>query len=303
MRSHRWITSREAEIDAYLLTDARWLLFAYIKSEELAHDDDYWQKIAASFPAGKVVCVARALKTEKSSEPLETIVIGNGDLPEEVWCKEGWLKYRLETKKVLNPGLFLDQAHNRERLIELIQAAYSRRTLSEKDTFLNLFSYTGSFTIAAICAGVKHTVSVDVSSRYLEWEKLNYDANFGGLDVEHRLINDDARDFLARSVKRGSKFRWIVIDPPTFSRGQKKMFKVQDEMEGMLEDAFKCLSPGGAIFASTNDARWDARAFFAMATKFASERDLKLDRGKTPAEFGAAHPLKSVWLLSVESSA
>lgn len=303
MRSHRWVTSNDADVDAYLLTDGRWMLFAYIKEARLAADDAYWKKLALSFGGGQVVCVSRALKTEKGSEPIATLAVSDGELSDEVWCKEGWLKYRLETKEVLNPGLFLDQALNRERLIELVQASYSKRTLGENDSFLNLFSYTGSFTIAALCAGIKKTVSVDVSSRYLEWEKLNFDANYGGLEVEHRLINDDARDFLARSVKRGSKFRWIVLDPPTFSRGQKKMFKVQDSMPEMLENAYKCLSPGGAILMSTNDSRWESKSFYSFANEFAAARELRVERGRTPADFGGSHPLKSVWLLSAESSA
>ena len=302
MRSFRWLTSEDIDVDAYLLSDTSWMLFAYVKNPSLAASEEHLNQLALRFARGKVSFVAGALKTEKGSEPLKTVSFSD-EVPAEVWCKDGWIRYRLETAEVLNPGLFLDQTHNRDRLIERIQAAYERKTLRETDALLNLFSYTGSFTIASVCAGLKNTTSVDASSRYLEWEKLNFDANFGGLAVEHRLIRDDARDFLRREIKRGNRYRWIVIDPPTFSRGDKKIFKVQDDMPELMENAFQCLLPGGAILVSTNDSRWETRAFNVMVTKFAREKELEIEWGRTPSEFGAAHPLKSVWLLSVESTA
>ena len=302
MRSFRYLTSDDVDIDAYLLSDASWMLFAYVKNPKLALTPEYWRGVATRFSQGKVSFISGALKTEKGSEPLKTVAL-SGDVPAEVWCKDGWIRYRLETADVLNPGLFLDQTNNRDRLIEMIQAAYARKTLRETDALLNLFSYTGSFTIASVCAGLKNTTSVDASARYLEWEKLNFNANFGGLAVEHRLIRDDARDFLKREIKRGNRYRWIVIDPPTFSRGEKKIFRVQDDMPELMENAFQCLLPGGAMLVSTNDSRWETRAFNAMVTKFAREKELEIDFGSTPAEFGAQHPLKSVWLLSVESTA
>jgi 23S rRNA (cytosine1962-C5)-methyltransferase len=204
------------------------------------------------------------------------------------------LRFRLETKDVLNPGLFLDQELNRARLIELAQGA------APDDACLNLFSYTGSFTMSAFCAGARSGTSVDVSARYLAWERANAEANFGGLELSHRLIKDDARDFLRRAARKagegGARYRWIVIDPPTFSRGQGKPFKVERDLVLMLADAADCLAARGAILASTNDARWAARDFYDAVGRFARERGLKLERGRAPAEFGPDHPLKSAWL-------
>lgn len=299
--SHRWKTTPAVDVDAFLLMDRRWLLFAYVKDGKLIGDAEFFKRLAREFSRGDVVAVARALKTDKGSEPLSAIALSGDRVPLELWGREGWLRYRLETEKVLNPGLFLDQAGNRHRLIELVQhhVARTKGVFGENDGLLNLFSYTGSFSIAGVCGGAKATTSVDVSARYLEWEKQNFEANFGGMDVvSHRLICDDARDFLRRSVKRETRYRWIILDPPTFSRGKGKPFKIQDELITMLEDAVQCLAPGGAILASGNDARWETAKFYAELEKFGKASRLLLEKGQRGPGFDPAHPLKSAWLFS-----
>lgn len=303
--SHRWKSSHAIDVDAYLLTNNSWLLFSYIKDEKIGNDLEYFKALAGRFTLGPVLAIARALKIENRSEPLGQVLIADqvnaSHLSDSLWCREGWVKYRLESENVLNPGLFLDQAANRQRLVELVQhhIARSRGKFTEEDALLNLFSYTGSFSIAAVAAGARSTVSVDVSARYLDWEKTNFEANFGGLDaVSHKHIADDARDYLRRSVKRGTKFRWIVVDPPTFSRGQGKAFKIQDEMFAILEDAVKCLTPGGAILASGNDARWEGRKFFSAIDEFARVHKLMVERGECGPGFPPDHPLKSAWLFA-----
>lgn len=306
--SYRWKTTPALDVDAFFLTDRRWLLFAYVKDEKLAGDEEYFKRLAGEFKRGEVLGVARALKTDKHSEPLTPLMAQVSQISDAVWAREGWLKYRLETSKVLNPGLFLDQSENRRRLAQLVQQfidssghnGRAKGQFGDEDGVLNLFSFTGSFSIVALGAGVRSTTSVDVSSRYLEWEAQNFEANFGGQDqLSHRLICEDSREFLRRAVKKGSRYRWIIIDPPTFSRGKGKPFKVQDEMLGLLEESTKCLVKGGAILASTNDSRWDARAYYSALEQFARGHSLKFERGGAAPDFGPQHPLKSAWLFSI----
>lgn len=301
--SCRWLSSAEVDVDAYLLMDGSWFLFAYVKEERLVDDSAFWNDLQKRFPA-HVALISRALKTEDCSKPLRSVLNGqlvdDTELDREFWCKEGWARFRLEGAEVLNPGLFLDQRYNRQKLMERISVwiEQSKGTFSDQDGLLNLFSYTGSFSIAALCAGLKRTTSVDVSSRYLEWERKNFEANFGGLDLAHRLIRDDARDFLKREQKRGSRYRWIVLDPPTFSKGQKKSFRVQEDLAPTAEAALECLVPGGALLVSTNDARWELKAFYSEFEKIARSKKFQFERGAYPTELGPNYPLKSAWILT-----
>jgi 23S rRNA G2069 N7-methylase RlmK/C1962 C5-methylase RlmI len=295
--SRRFRAGDDADVDAYLLADGRFFLFCHIKNERLARDDAYAHSLAADFPDGEVVGVGRASKAEEGSLPLPPVWLG--EVPGELWAMEGGLRFRLEPERVLNPGLFLDQRENRRRLGELVRRAAGSGEFGPDDGMLNLFSFTGAFSLSARHAGAHLTTSVDVSSRYLSWERKNFDANFAGVGEAPRLLRSDARDFLRRAAKKGACYRFIVIDPPTFSRSDNKAFRVREHLPAMVKDALACLPEGrfGAVLVSANDARWDEEDFFSELGHAARAADATVERGRTPPDFGAAHPLKSAWLI------
>jgi len=292
----------DADVDAYRLVDAppqqqRLFLFAHLKEARLVDDEAFAREIATA-TGEEVVGVGRALKTDSGSEPLPTIWFATPPEDGVLWTSEGALRFRLETKDVLNPGLFLDQRENRARLEELCREAIARTKAPETVSVLNLFSYTGSFSLAARAGCVTRTTSVDVSARYLAWERKNFDENFPGTEPP-RLIRADARDFLRRARKRGDEYRFIVIDPPTFSRGEGKPFRVASELPRLAEDALACLSSDApsALFVSTNDARWAHEEFVDAMERVARAGSATLSEGTVPGDFWHAHPLKSAWLV------
>ncbi|HEX7670681.1 MAG TPA: class I SAM-dependent methyltransferase [Polyangiaceae bacterium] len=302
--SRRFRTGSDADVDAYLLEDGRFFLFCHLLDGSLAADDAYARSLVGAFPEGTVMGVGRALKTDEGSTPLAPVWFGEAPAGGELWTVEAGVRFRLEAERVLNPGLFLDQRENRQRLGELVREARIEPGQREDDGLLNLFSYTGAFSLAARRAGVRRTTSVDLSARYLAWERQNFDANFAGAaatpsEEAPRLIRDDARAFLRRAVKKGAKYRFIVIDPPTFSRGQKDVFRVQEQLVPMARDALECLCTDGlsAVLVSMNDARWNPVDFFGAFDGLARDAGVRAERGHTPADFGDAHPLKSVWLI------
>lgn len=286
-------------MDAYRLESGGYLLFAHLKEETSDGEESFLRHLAEERFGGAARVIVRALKTPRRSRPLAPLWLGppaEGDL----MAIEHGLRYALETDDVRNPGLFLDQRDNRARLMDLVKAAAARAPLGADDGMLNLFSYTGSFSVAAFAAGAPQTTSVDVSGRYLRWERRNHEANFGDRSTP-RLIKDDARDFLRRARKKGARYRFIVVDPPTFSRGQGKPFRARDELVALVRSAVECLPArgGAALLASTNDAGFPEPELMAALEPLARGHGLRVEPGSVPADFRDTHA-KSAWLLRDE---
>jgi 23S rRNA (cytosine1962-C5)-methyltransferase len=295
--SHRCRSGADADVDAYLLADGRFFLFCHIKDERLARDDAHARSLAADFRGGDVIGVGRAWKAPEGSRPLPAIWMAPAPPGGELWAVEDGLRFRLEPEHVLNPGLFLDQRENRRRLVEFVRIAAGSGAFGADDGMLNLFSYTGAFSLSARRGGARLTTSVDVSARYLAWERKNFDANFK--DEPPRLLRADARDFLRRAAKKKARYRFVVIDPPTFSRSEKSVFRVREHIVPMVKDALACLPGGrlGAVLVSANDADWHEDDFLAEMDRAAKEGGATIESGRTPPDFGLAHPLKSAWLI------
>ena len=123
--------------------------------------------------------------------------------------KEGGLEFEVNLSDYLDTGLFLD--HRQTRALVRDEAVGKR--------FLNLFCYTGSFSVYAAAGGAIETTSVDLSNTYLDWTQTNLSRN-GFKDAgRHRVVRDEARAFLEHRARRGEPlFELVVVDPPTFYR-------------------------------------------------------------------------------------
>ena len=172
-----------------------------------------------------------------------------GSLETEVG--EAGVRYGLDFAGGYSAGLFIDQRANRARL----RAVKPKR-------LLNTFAYTCSFSVAAALAGAE-TVSVDLSRKSLDRGAENFGLN--GLDPSkekgHRFIADDVLDILPRLARKGELFDAIILDPPTFSRGNKgRRFQVEKDFETLLQAALELAAPRARILLSTNCARLNRRA-------------------------------------------
>jgi 23S rRNA (cytosine1962-C5)-methyltransferase len=113
--------------------------------------------------------------------------------------------------------------------------------IDRKSTILNLFAYTGGATLAAALKGAE-VCHVDASKAAVAWARENSMLN--GLDkAPIRWIVDDVIKFLKREVKRGRLYTGILLDPPTFGRGNKgEVFKIERDLADILELCFSLLS-------------------------------------------------------------
>lgn len=151
--------------------------------------------------------------------------------------RENGLKFEVNLSDYLDTGLFLDHRDTRQRV----------RGEVKGKRFLNLFSYTGAFSVYAAAGGASATTSVDLSSHYSDWARRNLRLN--GLDGT--VITADVLAWL--ETDRGP-FDLVVLDPPSFSTSKKmgRRFEVQRDHRWLVERVMSFLAPGGTLYFSTN---------------------------------------------------
>jgi 23S rRNA (cytosine1962-C5)-methyltransferase len=161
----------------------------------------------------------------------------------EFEVREGGLRFLVDLDRYLDTGLFLDHRPLRRQIRE---CAAGRR-------FLNLFSYTGSFTVHAAAGGAVASTSVDLSNTYLEWAARNLALNaLGG--PQHQMVRADVRAWLAEARGREERFDLIVADPPAFSSSKmmQGVFDVQRDHRALLLGCAGVLAEDGELYFSTN---------------------------------------------------
>jgi 23S rRNA (cytosine1962-C5)-methyltransferase len=208
-----------------------------------------------------------------------------GETVEEPFCVlESGLMFEIDFRAGYSPGLFLDQRLNREKL----------RALARGKTLLNTFSYTCAFGVAA-AKGDASTLNLDLSRRYLDWGRRNYEINRISA-ADHDFIYGDVFDWLGRFQRRGRKFDIIVLDPPTFSRGRKsKVFRVQDDYGDLAGLAVACLNRDGILFCSTN-FRGMTLDEFLRVLRTRVNRPFRPVAGSMAPDFTGDSYLKTLWL-------
>lgn len=229
----------------------------------------------------------RFIPRQNDDRSAPVLLEGDPNLPLTTTVREAGITYGLDFAAGYSVGLFLDQRANR-RLV----SAYGTKKL------LNTFAYTCSFSVVAASVGAE-TVSVDLSKKSLDRGRDNFELN--QLSTEgHRFIADDVLDVFPRLVKRGEKFDTIILDPPTFSRGNKgRKFQVERDMETLLAAALEVAEPKSRILISTNCTRLETRDLEQLAryavklNRLTGDIHREPDLPDIPGDLAA----RTVWLM------
>lgn len=226
-------------------------------------------------------------------------------LATDLTVRENGVRFAIRFDEGYSVGLFLDQRDNRLRnLTGHISAGFDlpRGPL----TVLNTFSYTCGFSVCAAKRGDK-TTSLDLSRKYLDWGKFNFQLN--GIDpAAHDFIYGDTFDWLRRFQKKERKFDVILLDPPTFSQSKVGgVFRARKDYGRLLASALAVLKKDGVLFASTNAADWSPDDFLAMlfdAVKASHRKVLRQHYVPQPPDFpiSPSEPayLKTIWLQAID---
>ena len=165
--------------------------------------------------------------------------------PERLVVRENGLEFLVDLERGLDTGLFLDQRRNRRELSSRLNGK----------SFLNLFSYTGAFSVAAAAAGAERIVSIDVSPAYQEWARENFRRN--GFDPErYEFPVADCFTALPQWPKR-ERFDVILMDPPSFSTTGKSRFTTRGGTAELVAQALPLLAPGGLLVTASNHQKVD----------------------------------------------
>lgn len=187
----------------------------------------------------------------------------------EEWVgQENAFSFTFKKETGLSCGLFLDQRENRQWI----------STQSSGKSLLNLFAYTGGFSVAGALGGATKTTTVDLSKKYIEWTKSNFKLN--QISVEnHDFYALDSLEYLKFAAKKGIQFDIIVCDPPSFSRDKKgHVFQIEKHFVKLLEATLNVLSPKGFILFSTNYEKWSLERWFTEMSKNLSTENIEITK-------------------------
>ena len=160
--------------------------------------------------------------------------------------KEGECLFYINVEDYLDSGLFLDHRPARSMVFKK----------SKNKKVLNLFSYTGSFSVHAAKGGAASVDSVDLSNTYLNWAKENLKLNKLFDEHKNRLIKSDVIVFLKKAIEEQKKWDLIICDPPTFSNSKSAdIFDVNRDWLKLCLLCLKVLSKNGKLYFSTNSQK------------------------------------------------
>ncbi|HEX6846094.1 MAG TPA: class I SAM-dependent methyltransferase [Chitinophagaceae bacterium] len=164
----------------------------------------------------------------------------------EFIIRENELKFIVNLSDYLDTGLFLDHRVTREKV----------KAEAKDKKVLNLFSYTGSFSVYAADGGADEVVTVDLSKTYLDWAKRNMQLNDFTDQAKYEFIQADVLQYL--TTIRENDFDLIILDPPTFSNSKRMedILDIQRDHVRLINGCLRILKPGGKIYFSTNYKRF-----------------------------------------------
>lgn len=184
-------------------------------------------------------------------------MIGDG-ADEPVQFVENGLLFQADVRRGHKTGFFFDQRDNRQKARELAQG---RRVL-------DVFSYTGGFSVYALAGGARKITALDVSEPALETLKLNVEKN--GFDPEQiDVMAGDAFASLMELIQARRKFNMVIVDPPAFANSRASMRNAVMAYRRLVEMALRLLANDGILVMASCSSRINAEMFFPLVERSA----------------------------------
>ncbi|AVX11078.1 class I SAM-dependent rRNA methyltransferase [Priestia megaterium] len=206
--------------------------------------------------------------------------------------KENGIRFAVYLNDGAMVGVFLDQRDVRKTI---------RDKYAKGKTVLNMFSYTGAFSVAAALGGAAKTTSVDLANRSLAKTIEQFSVN--GIDHEAQdIIVEDVFKYFKYAVKKNMTFDLVVLDPPSFAKSKKHTFSAAKDYKDLLKEAIALTKPNGVIVASTNASNFDMKKFHSFIEKAFNEKGERykmMEQFALPSDFKTIKEFKSGNYLKV----
>jgi 23S rRNA (cytosine1962-C5)-methyltransferase len=193
---------------------------------------------------------------------------GKERINDSIICENG-IELQLEFDDTHDIGIYTDMAAIRESIIPFFKG---------KKEILNLFSYTGSFSLMGL-KNNSNVTSVDLSKKYMSWLERNIECNSFD-ETHHTSLVKNCEKALAQFQKNKQLFDLIICDPPSFSSDGKKKKSSQDFYRDNLEKMAELLSPGGVILAFLNTHKVTRAQFNKLIMTSLKKQNLIIDKEK-----------------------
>lgn len=176
----------------------------------------------------------------------------HGELPEEIEFLEYGLKFKTNLRKGHKTGHFLDQRHNRNKVSKLAKGK----------KVLDIFSYTGGFSVHAFSGGASEVSSLDISKHALQLASENVLLNFK--NPKHKTICGDAFETMQALIKSGAKYDIVIIDPPSFAKRKQEVETAKRKYAELVQLGVQLVSKKGVLLMASCSSRVEREEFFAL---------------------------------------
>jgi len=223
----------------------------------------------------------RRIRPLAGQAPPEPAVRARGaEAPIELIVEEAGCRFAIDVTAPLGVGIFPD--------LRLGRAAIAARAADRR--VLNLFSYTGAFSVAAAKAGAAEVVAVDLAAKVHARARRNYELS--GLDpAKMEAVTADCVKAVERFIDRGRRFDIVVCDPPSFSQGPAGTFSVAKDLAKLAEVSTAVLEPGGLLAFATNSTKVSSAELDRAMAEGAAQCQAELriiDRISLPPDYPVA---------------
>ncbi|WP_341834789.1 class I SAM-dependent methyltransferase [Chitinophaga pollutisoli] len=193
-------------------------------------------------PREDIFLRTRQRKTDRQSQ-YEKISIEKA----EIVAKEDGLNFKVNLSDYLDTGLFLDHRITRHMV----------REESKDKHVLNLFCYTGSFSVYAAAGGAASVTSADLSKTYLKWAEDNMELNGIYDPAKHHYVHADVLQYL--DDLKINTFDLVIMDPPTFSNSKrmKDFLDIQRDHVTLINKVLMAMKKDGVLYFSNNLRRFE----------------------------------------------